>query len=1654
MGIRMLVLRVLCATVTVLATVVAAPLSLGQKIHPRVLERAQSEPLIPVFIVLTHQPQREIVQQAEGANALHRQASEARYRQAAEAMFPRADELRQARDAVDTVVLRTRQQALRATEQAIRPEQDELESRLKALGATSIFHYLGINMLAAEIPGTAIGALEADPVIAQVFPVEKQFAQLATSVPALGAPAFWNAGYTGQGESVGILDTGIRNDHPAFAGLSIISQVFLANGRTDSCFADNVNSAQDLQGHGTHVAGIVASQGSAGWTNYIGVARGIGTLYNLKIGYLLSIASDCPSVGAESDPRDVLAALDWAVANTPLKIFNYSYGTPFSSDQEGFTDSIDRYIDTYGLTITIAAGNGGQSGYGVTIPGDACNGITVGNWVSRGLMNPTSSWGPATNTRKKPDLAAPGTDIFSAAYNWDVSSGTSGYFVSHTGTSMAAPHIAGAAALLGSAGISNPLAVKAILINTADGSGDWAEHEGWGYTNLTTALAETNHVTGSVPAGEVRLYRMSPAAATRATLTWNRHITAGVPQLNHLILSLYAADTGALLSTQAAGLNQDQNVDVVSAAGATAAVLAVNEIDTSLQGVDSEPYALASSGPLTAISGYHLSGTCALPSSVPAGSRFSVTCGVTNSGDLSAPGVGVLLALPLGFSGDLQAPAATIAAASTSQFVLNLTAPTTAGVYSIDWNLTAPSSFGLAAYSAQQSTVISVAPSLLPPVLIAPASGALAVSLTPTFTWTAPPSATAFDIYLGTTWPLPLVGTTAKTSYTPAVLAPDARYFWQVVARGDAGASSSVLWSFVTTGPDGQAGLIIVTAAGNGVLGPSMSGVPATSSPLYNPWGVAVDATRNLYIAQSGGAVSEVSAADGIIRTIANASEQRCVAADAAGNLYVSGQFRVYRIAPDGTSTIVAGNGDFSYTGDGGPATSAGLSGATGLTLDAQGNLYISDYSNWVVRKVSTKGIITTVAGDGKQDNGHFGWGDGGPATSAEINGPTALAVDSTGALYVYEDHSFRIRKVTPDGIINTFARVGSAGGLAVDAADNLYASDNSNNTVLKFSPHGSSTQIAGNGLPFESGDGGAPLAASLHAGPIAIDNAGTFYISGGWGRVRAIVPADPACRYSLDQTTVAVPATDSTFLISVQTGPGCYWSAEGGNWWLSASIAGKGPGVASPSVSYNDGPARSLMLTVAGVPVTVIQAAASCSYAVDPGVASIPASGGPGSLTVTTNPNCPWSVSSPPGWLTFSGPTLGVGSGTINYTAARNSGGIRSATLNITGQTVGLQQAGIGGFGLRFVPVAPCRLADTRYTSAIAGNNSRDFVPPQLGCGIPATAQAYSLNVTAVPPGYLGYLTMWPTGEPQPLVSTLNSWRGLVVSNAAIVPAGPTGSVSVFVSDDSHVILDINGYFDTSSSQPWYSFYPVAPCRLVDTRFGTGQFGGPSMDSMTPRDFPIPLGNCGAPTSASAYSLNFTVVPSGYLGFLTTWPTGQTQPNVSTLNSWTGRVVANAAIVPAGTNESVSVYVSNSTDVILDINGYFGLAGGWGGLSFYSVTPCRVADTRNADGPLGGPIMAPATARSFPVPSSACGIPTTAAAYSMNVTVVPDGGLGYLTVWPTGSAQPFVSTLNSFDGSVVANAAIVPAGTSGAISVFTAGSTHVVLDINGYFAP
>ena len=179
----------------------------------------------------------------------------------------------------------------------------------------------------------------------------------------------------------------------------------------------------------------------------------------------------------------------------------------------------------------------------------------------------------------------------------------------------------------------------------------------------------------------------------------------------------------------------------------------------------------------------------------------------------------------------------------------------------------------------------------------------------------------------------------------------------------------------------------------------------------------------------------------------------------------------------------------------------------------------------------------------------------------------------------------------------------------------------------------------------------------------------------------------------------------------------------------------------------------------------------------------------------------------------------------------------------------------------------------------------------------------------------------------------------------------------------------------------------------------------------------------------------------------MTVWPTGQSRPLVSTLNDVPGTIIANAAIVPAGTSGNVSVFPSNDTDVIIDINGYFGPAGP-GGLSLYPAAPCRVIDTRQLGPPFSGNLTPPVD-----VVDSVCEPPAAAKAYIFNATVVPTGALGYLTLWPDGATKPLVSTLNALDGSITNNMAIVPS-TNGKVDAFASGITQLILDISSYFAP
>lgn len=213
----------------------------------------------------------------------------------------------------------------------------------------------------------------------------------------------------------------------------------------------------------------------------------------------------------------------------------------------------------------------------------------------------------------------------------------------------------------------------------------------------------------------------------------------------------------------------------------------------------------------------------------------------------------------------------------------------------------------------------------------------------------------------------------------------------------------------------------------------------------------------------------------------------------------------------------------------------------------------------------------------------------------------------------------------------------------------------------------------------------------------------------------------------------------------------------------------------------------------------------------------------------------------------------------------------------------------------------------------------AREF-PVSARCGVPADAQAFALNVTAVPKGTLTYVTVWPGGQAQPLASTLNAPTGQVTAAAAITPAG-NGSVSVFASDDSDIVVDVNGYFSRAAGG--LRFFATQPCRALDTR-GFSLIPPPPLPAASTRLVDLAFSNCAVPTEAKAVALNTTAVPQGYLGYVTVWPNGQTQPLASTLNSWNGQVAANFGILPLGAQGAVSAFISNESHLVVDVSGYF----------------------------------------------------------------------------------------------------------------------------------
>lgn len=510
-----------------------------------------------------------------------------------------------------------------------------VKSVFRQLGGHVHGETIAVSTVFGSLPAASVRRLAKDPRVSLIALDMPGSPELDVSVPSVNASAFWNAGVTGGPHDAGILDTGVTQSHPAFAGKR---------------FESNMGTG-DTGSHGTAVCGMTCSVN----TTYRGVAHGVDTIS-------MALA------GGDSTSMSGMNYLMTGVTERAENV-NYSFGngTANGTDYAPIDRFFDGVADTFGVMVSKSTGNGGFSSGAPTIthPAPAYNIMAVAaiddlNTLSRAddRIASYSSTGPTLAGRKKPDVAAPGSNINSALTN-----GTFGG--TGSGTSYAAPHVGGANILLASAGVPSRLAGKAVLINTAqaiDSRGTsstaddvlvngsfWDRRYGWGYIDLAVAQLHASDVfEQDLPAPPnggrtFKLFKGPMFANDKATLTWNRHVAFNGPNyptvvrnLSNLDLVAYRQSDGGLQSSSASTIDNVEQLSV-SAAGAYALkVLTNGAFDPALS---SERFALATEEGFSEAVGPVMAATWQTGIAMSAFAPFEVRASIRNTGDLPAFGV-------------------------------------------------------------------------------------------------------------------------------------------------------------------------------------------------------------------------------------------------------------------------------------------------------------------------------------------------------------------------------------------------------------------------------------------------------------------------------------------------------------------------------------------------------------------------------------------------------------------------------------------------------------------------------------------------------------------------------------------------------------------------------------------------------------------------------------------------------------------------------------------------------------------------------------------------------------------------------------------------------------------------------------------------------
>jgi PKD repeat protein len=375
--------------------------------------------------------------------------------------------------------------------------------------------------------------------------------------------------------------------------------------------------------------------------------------------------------------------------------------------------------------------------------------------------------------------------------------------------------------------------------------------------------------------------------------------------------------------------------------------------------------------------------------------------------------------------------------------------------------------------------------------------------------------------------------------------------------------------------------------------------------------------------------------------------------------------------------------------------------------------------------------------------------------------------------------------------------------------------------------------------------------------------------------------------------------------------------------------------------------------------------------------------------------------------------------------------------------------------------PLTPARVFETRTGEVTVDGEHQAVGRLEAGSvtkvqiagrgGVSSGAAAVALNVTAIRPSGVGYVTLFPCGDDQPLTSSLNYRAGVVAGNSGIVKLNDAGELCIFTFADTDLVIDVNAWLKSAPS-----FASLTPARLAETRSGEVTVDGEAqelgrLDAGSVTEVQI-AGRGGVDAGADAVALNVTAIRPDGVGYVTLYPCDEDRPTTSSLNYSGGGAVGNSAVVSLSATGSLCVFTFADTDLVIDVNAWLA-----DDASFDPFVPARFFETRSGQETVdgvgnGGGRLGAGSVTTIDVAGRG-DVPADASAVALNVTAVRPDGVGYITLFPCDGDQPLTSSLNYAAGGAVGNSGIVKLAADGTVCAYSRAATDLVIDVNAAWA-